>query len=207
MISSRVGSAGRRRVGSAHANPAELLIIDQGVNRRVGTADRAPGILADLHLAEGHLESVVEQEPADQRLSRSQDQFDRLGRLDDADQARQNSQDASLGAVGHEVGRRRLGIEAAIAGPVRRKKDGRLAVEPEDRAVNVGLAQKNAGVIDQVSSGEVVGAVDDHVVAGEHLERVRAIDRVFVADDLQLGVDRLAAFPRHSRSWAGRRRR
>ena len=187
-------SIGRRRRRLGAADAAEFLVIDQRVDRRVRPADRALGVLADLHFAEGHLEGVVEQEPADQRFPGSQDEFDRLGRLNDADQARQNSQHAPLGAVGDKVGRRRLGIEAAIAGPVRREKDGRLAVEPEDRAINVGFAQEHAGVVDQVAGGKVVGAVDDHVVAGEQVESVRAVDRVFVADDLQLGVDRLELF-------------
>ncbi len=46
-------------------------------------------------------------------------QLDDLSGLNDADQAGQNAQHAALGATRHHAGRRRLGIKAAIAGPLR----------------------------------------------------------------------------------------
>ena len=61
-------------------------------------------------------------------------------------------------------GRRRLGVEAAVAGPVLGPEDAGLAVEAVDRAPDVRLAEQHAGVVDQVAGGEVVGAVDDQVV-------------------------------------------
>ncbi len=177
-------------VGLGAADPAELLVVDELADRRLRPADRAFRVLADLHLAEGHVERVVEQEPADQRVARAQDQLDGLGRLHDADQARQDPQHAPLRAVGHQVRRRRLRVEASVARPVRRVEHRRLAVEPEDRAVHVRLAQHHARVVDQVPRREVVRAVDDDVVAGEHLQRIRAIDRMLVPEDDQVGVDR-----------------
>jgi hypothetical protein len=48
---------------------AELLVVDQLRNRRVLAADRAVRILAELHLAEAHVQRVVEEEPSDERLT------------------------------------------------------------------------------------------------------------------------------------------
>ena len=135
--------------------------------------------------------AVVEHEPTDQGPADPQEQLDGLGCLHHADHPRQDAQHAPLGAVGHEVRRRRLGIKAAIARPVRREEDRRLAVEPEDRAVDVRLAQEHARVVDQVAGREVVSPVHDHVVFGENLQRVATIDRMLVADDVQVGVDGL----------------
>ena len=101
---------------------AELLVVDQLRDRRVRAAHRAVGILAQLQLAEPHPQRVVDQEAANQRLANSGDQLDGFGRLDHADDAGQHAQDATLGAARHEPGRRRLGIQAAIARAVLRRE-------------------------------------------------------------------------------------
>jgi hypothetical protein len=51
------------------------------------------------------------------------------------------------------------------------------------------LAQQRTGVVDEVARREVVGAVEDDVVAGDHAEGVRGVQAQVVADDLDEGVD------------------
>ena len=46
------------------------------------------------------------------------EQLDRLVDLDRADAGAQHAQHAALGAAGHHARRRRLGVEAAVAGGV-----------------------------------------------------------------------------------------
>ena len=93
------------------------------------------------------------------------DQLDRLGRLDHADDARQHAEHAAFGAARHEAGRRRLGIQAAIARAVLRREHRRLSFEPEDAAVRVRLAEQHARVVHEIARREIVGAVEDDVVA------------------------------------------
>ncbi len=68
-------------------------------------------------------------------------------------------------------------------------EDRHLPLEAEDRAVDVRLAQQHAGVVDQVAGGEVVRAVDDHVVVPEQLQGVRGVEPRLVGDDLDVRVE------------------
>ena len=178
-----------RRLGRRHA--AELLVVDQLLDRRVGAAHRAIRILAQLQLAEAHLQRVVDHEAADQRLADAEDDLHRLGRLDHADDAGQHAEHAALGAARDQPRRRRLGIEAAVARAVLGAEHRRLALEAEDRAVGVRDAEQHAGVVHQVARREVVGAVEDDVVALEDLERVLRRERLAVGQDVDLRVDRV----------------
>ena len=49
--------------------PAERLVVDELGDRRMVPAHRAVRVLADLHLAVGHLQRVVDHQPAEQRLA------------------------------------------------------------------------------------------------------------------------------------------
>ena len=151
---------------------AELVVVDQFFDGRVRAADGAVGILAELEVAEVHAQRVDQQEAADERLADAEDELDDLGRLDDADEAGQDAEDAALGAGRDEARRRRFGIEAAVARAFLGGEDAGLALEAEDGAVGVGLAGEDAGVVDEVARLEVVGAVGDDVVVLEDLERV-----------------------------------
>src|SRR5215210_1141058 len=150
-------------------DPAELLVVDQLGDRRVLTADGAFRVLAEFHLAQAHAQRVVEHETSDERLADPEYELDGLGSLDGADGARQYSKYPALGAARDEAGRRRLGIEAAVARAFLGVEHTRLALEAEDRAVDVGLVQEDARVVHQVTGREVVRAVDDHVVILEDL--------------------------------------
>ena len=128
-------------------------------------ADRAVGIATHVHLVERRAERVEEEQPAGERLAASEDQLERLVRLERADDPRQDAEDAALGAARRELGRRRLGEEAAVAGPLAGREDRRLALEAEDRAVDDRDPVPDGGVVHEVARREVVRAVDDHVPA------------------------------------------
>ena len=52
-----------------------------------------------------------------------------------------------------------------------------------------GDALQQRRVVQQVSSGEVVGAVDDHVVAVDDVEHVVGAEPHVVGDDVDVGVE------------------
>src|SRR6478736_2898302 len=171
---------------------AEGVVVDETGDCRVVTAQRAVRVLADLELAPLQLEGVVDDELADGRVTDAGDQLDRLVDLDRADAGAQDAEHAALGAAGDHARRRGLGVEAAVARGVvgqGRREDGRLAVKAVDRAPDVGDLQEVGGVVDHVAGREVVGAVDDEVVALEDLEHVVVVEALVVHDDLDVGVD------------------
>src|SRR5215204_2845053 len=167
---------------------AELLVVDQLRNGRVLAADGAVRVLAELHLAEAHVQRVVQEEPSDERLADPEYELGRLCGLDGADGARQDAENSALGAGRDEAGRGWLGVEAAVARTFLGVEHARLTLEPEDRTVDVGLVQKDAGVVHQVPGREVVRAVDDHIIFLEDLQRVLAGERLLVDPDLDVGV-------------------
>jgi hypothetical protein len=63
------------------------------------------------------------------------------------------------------------------------------ALEAEDRPVHHGDAELHARVVEQVAAREVVGAVDDHVVAGDDVHDVRRVEARVVGDDVDVGVE------------------
>ena len=94
--------------------------------------------------------------------------------------------------LGRELGRRRGGVEAAVAGACERVEDRDLALEAVDRAVHDGDAVPDGGVVDEVARGEVVCAVDDHVPAvGEDPLDVLGREPLLVGDHGHVGIERL----------------
>src|SRR5688572_32727722 len=51
----------------------------------------------------------------------------------------------------HETGWRRLGIKTAITRPVLCGEDGHLSIETKHRAIDVRLAEKHAGIVDEIA--------------------------------------------------------
>ena len=84
----------------------------------------------------------------------------------------QHAEHAGLGARRGQLGRRRLGDQAPVAGAVVGVEDGDLALEAEDRPVHDRDPLEQGRVVDQVAGREVVGPVDDHVVAVDDVEDV-----------------------------------
>src|SRR5260370_33103603 len=108
-----VASRGHRRFRAADS--AELLVVDQLGDRPVRAAGGAIGILAQLQFAELHAEGIDQQQSSGERIALPQNQLDGLGRLNHADEPRQNPENSAFRARRHQAGRWRLGIETAIA--------------------------------------------------------------------------------------------
>jgi hypothetical protein len=118
-----------------------------------------------------------------------QDQLDRFGRLDGADDPRQHAKHSTFRAARHEARRRWFGIETAIAGPAPGREDRGLPVEAEDAAVCVRLAEEHARVVDEIPCREIVGAVDDDVVVAKNVERVGGRQRRLVHDHAHFRIE------------------
>jgi hypothetical protein len=71
-----------------------------------------------------------------------------------------------------------------------------LPVELVDRAVHERLAEHLGGVVDQVPDREVVGAVHDHVVAAQDVERVLRGEQRVVGDHVNPRVEIVEAVGR-----------
>ena len=78
----------------------------------------------------------------------------------------------SLGAAGNQSRRRGLWIEAAVARPVLGVEYAYLALEAEYAPIHVWFAHEHAGVVHQVSCGEIVGAVDHYIVIFNNIHGV-----------------------------------
>src|SRR5579863_848587 len=96
----------------------ELLVVNQrDVFRLLAIATRRAGrIVRALELPELHGQRVEHQLAPAERLADSQQDLDRLDRLQRSDHAAQHAKHAGLLAGGRHVGRRRLRVEAAVAG-------------------------------------------------------------------------------------------
>src|SRR5262249_6982583 len=137
-----------------------------------------------LEFAELHPKSVEEQETTGKAVAAAEDQLDRFHRLDGADNARQHAEHSAFSARRHKTGRGRFGIQAAVARTVGHAENGGLALETENRAVDIRLAEQDARIVYQIARWEIVGAVDDDVEIFEQLERVSAGELRFEAFDL-----------------------
>ena len=133
-----------RRGSFFTANAAELGVVNQLGDGAVCAAERAIGIFAQLQFAEAHGERIEKQQAADEMFAHADDELQRLGRLNRADDSRQHAQHAAFGAGRNEARRRRLGIQAAVAGAVWVTEDCYLAFEAKNGAVDVGLAEQHA---------------------------------------------------------------
>src|SRR5581483_6517097 len=173
------------------ADAAELVVVNELAHGGMRAAGGAVGILAQLELAEAHAQRVYQHQTPDKRLALAEDELDGFGGLHHADQSRQDAEHAPFCAGGNQPGRRRLRIQAAIARAFPGREDADLSLEAEDGAVDVGLAGKDAGVVDQVACGEVVGTVHDDVELAEELERVGAGEPRLEGAQLDIGVNGL----------------
>src|SRR5690349_11693096 len=151
--------------------------------------DGACRIALQFQLTEAHAQCIVEQQPILERSSLPQDDLDGFGRLNDSDETGEDAEHAALGATGNETRGRWLRIQAAIAGAVFIREYGGLPFETENGSVHIRLLQQNAGIVHQVTSGEVVGAVNDDVVVAKNVQRVFAVQRDIILFNLQIRID------------------
>src|SRR5260370_782534 len=100
------GGAGRRRA----------LGVDREIlDRRVRAAEREIRISPEFDLAEAHAESVVGQEPPDERLADTGEALGGLRRPHHPHPSWERAPGSSLASAGHHAWRRRGRIEAAVA--------------------------------------------------------------------------------------------
>src|SRR3972149_3550846 len=109
-------------------------------------AHRTLRIPPDLDLPKLERQGVEEEQAIDQRVSRAQEELDRLQCLQAPDEAAQAPQDTRLRAARHEPGRGRGRIEAAVAA-LSGDKDRHLPLKAEDAAIHHRLLQEVTGVI------------------------------------------------------------
>ena len=107
-------------------------------------ADRAVRVAAELELGELGLEGIEQEQPAGQRGADPEQDLERLVRLEQAEDARHDAEDAGHGAAGGELGRRRGRVEAAVARAFERDEGRELALEPEDEAWMTGMPAATA---------------------------------------------------------------
>ena len=158
------------------------------ITMSAGSSEHAGHSGSRQHLvgAERLLERVVREEATGKRVAETEDELDRLERLDRADDAGQHAEHAGLGAGRSELGGRRLGHHAPVARPDVRMEHRRLTLEPEDRSVDDRDALLERRVVQEVARREVVGAVDDDVVAVDDVEHVARVEPRVVRDDVRL---------------------
>ena len=124
------------------------------------------------------------------RVADTHDQFDRLDRLHDADDARQHAKDTSLGTARNHARWRWFRVETAVAGPAQmRSKDGALAVEAKDGTVDVRLLQEDADIVGEIAGGKVVGSVNHDIIGSNDGFRVFRCEKAVVKVNLHVGVD------------------
>ncbi len=112
---------------------AELDVVDVLGDGRMVAADRALRVTPDGDLVEGRSEGVEEEEPPGERVAASEDELERLVRLDRPDDPREDAEDPALRAARSELGRRRLREEAAVA---RAGAGAKTVVWPSNRKID-----------------------------------------------------------------------
>src|SRR5437899_5530558 len=185
-----VGGSGDLRLGhrSGLGEPlarrrAEALVVDVLGDRGVFSADRALRVAPQPHLAESRVEGVKEEIAADEGLSDPEKELEGLVRLDRPDDSGKHAEDTRLRARGRELRRRRLVEQAAVARAFEWLEHGDLPLESVDGAVDHRLAPLDRRVVQQVTRGEVVGAVDDDVVVRDDPVDVLGGEALLVRDD------------------------
>ncbi len=154
------------------SDAAKLFIVDQFLDRRLLPANGTLRILTQLELAKLHGPRVKQQQTIDQQIFSTENNLDRFVRLDRADDPGQHAEHATFSTRRHKSGRRRLRIQAAVARALLGPEHARLPFKPEDRAVNIWLAAQHTRIVDEITCGKVVSAIDDDVVVAKEPHRV-----------------------------------
>src|SRR6185437_15588882 len=155
----------------------------------MGAADRAFRIFMQFQFAKTHGQRIDQQQPPDQRLSRTEDQLDDFRRLNDSQQARQNSQHPAFRTRRNKSRRWRLRIQAAIARTFLSAEHARLPFKTKDRGIRVRLSRQHARIVHQVPRWEIVSAVRDDVEILEDLQRVFTAESSGKFHNIYIGID------------------
>src|SRR5579883_549027 len=184
------------------ANAAEFVIVDQFCNGRILSANRAIGIFSQLQFAELHSQRIEKQQAAGKTIPAANDELDGFHCLNRANDTWQNTEHTAFRAGWNQSGRGRFGIETAVARAIGRAKNRDLALETEDRAIDVLLTEQNARVIHKVARGEIISAVHDEVVVFEEFKRVAAFEFGFIGFNFDVGVETRKTILCRKRFWS-----
>ena len=154
---------------------------------------RIPGITQRL---EPHRSRIDHQQAADQPFAEADNLADHLKRHQRTKHARQRAENSGFSARRHSAGRRRFRKQAAIgriAGSVGarlvRADRGERAIEGADRRGDERLLCEIAGVGNEITCREIVGAVGDDVVARYQVDRIGRGQPQTVRFDVDLRIE------------------
>src|SRR5208282_3697215 len=136
--------------------------------------------------------TVIDEELAREARAEAEQLLERLDRLKRAHHAGDGAENAGLLATRDEIGRRRGGEEAAVAGVLAREiglEGGKLAVEAEEGRRDERDAREIASVVHEVARREIVAAVDHEVVSGDERHHVLRLEPRLFGDDADLGIE------------------
>src|SRR5207253_7199987 len=120
------------------ADAAELVVIDQFGDGRLGPADGTFRIAPKFQFAKLHVEGVEEEEAPNERTAFAQCQLQDFGCLDCSHNTGQYSQHATFRTAWDHSWGRRFRIETAVTRSTEvRGEDAGLSFKPENGAVDV----------------------------------------------------------------------
>lgn len=124
------------------------------------------------------------------RLANSSEELDCLHSLQAANNSREHAQDTGFRSCRHGTFRRKLGEQAAVAGATEVWGENRdLAFELGDGPVDERFFLEKSGVVGAKAGGEIIGAVQDQIIAGEQIETVSDVEASRMFDDVDMRVD------------------
>src|SRR4051794_32042933 len=113
----------------AHADTAELFVIDRFSNGGFVSADRAVHVATNLNFPNGHVEHADLKQPTDQRFAFSEEILDGFRGLNHAYESRKDAENSPFGTRRNFAWRWRLGIQAAVARAILRLEHRGLSLE------------------------------------------------------------------------------
>src|SRR6266516_6555754 len=141
-------------------------------------------------------ESIIGHQPANQRVTDTKYQLDRLRCLQQANDTRKHAQYTGLSTARRQRDGGRLWIETAIAGSLIRLKNGQLAFKTEDTAMHDRLIGHQCSVVEQIARGEIISAINNDIVISDDACYVGLIQALNVGDYFHIGIQCLYCFTR-----------
>src|SRR5437868_11135315 len=157
---------------------------------------RTIGVAEEVQLAELARTRIVGHKASYQRLSDAQQEFNRLGCLQQPNNSGKHAQQTRLCTAWSKRSRWRLWIETAITRPFIRLEDRQLALKTEDAAMHDRLIGDQCSIVQEIARGEVIGAVKNDIVVGNDACHVTLVQPLDVRNHLHIRVQRFDGFAR-----------
>src|SRR3989338_11605642 len=74
-------------------------------------------------------------------------------------------------------------------------KNGHQPFEPENTPVHVGLTKKHTRIVDKITRGKIICAIDDNVIHVKNFERISARQLHVVCSDFDKRINFAKCFP------------